>query len=341
MNELVVIPPLPQLPVQMHPLVGTGLVKSELEPIYPHCHTAEQAMAYWRSLHSAERAPYRCLFWMQPQGKTGETAIVRFLLDFNGKHQRLVGKTLNDPDAAKILIANWRAGRLCTSVRWELYADRECEDLLDMGRFDQWDLLSGISEEKLQTLAARGVAPAGDWDFDKMLWGKKCSICGKQVSVNFHLYSIDSVVCAECHNRPFLADDLHHYLDEADRSGDREFSDYAAMHSLHWLASAGAGFDQVRKDLEDVRGARLRRLWNQSTMMKALQPGSENQVRALLESKTSLSFELYQACCAKMEKALSGEEPFSEEHRIAIDFVLRTTELLRVRQLATARTLEK
>ncbi len=334
-QQLISFPPLPQLPVQMlSSYVGTGLIERDLIPRYPQFNP-EQAMAYWRSLHTAERAPFRCLFWMEPQGKTGKTAIVRFLYDFEGKRQQVVGKTLNDPDAVKLLIANSRAGSFLTSIRWELYADRQCEDLIDMGRYDQWDFLSGIDESKLESLKTRGITPTGNWDFDNMFWPKNCNVCGASVSVNFHLYNIDSVTCQKCANRPYLSSSIHRYLDDVEGMNDLEMTEYAIRHTLGWMSDVNAKFGNVRRSIEDIGGERIENLWKSTPMARILGSAGDDRFRSLLETNTGLDFGMFKACCDKMQKALSGAEPFREEHKIAIDFVLRTVELLRVRQLTT------
>ncbi len=334
-QQLISFPPLPQLPIQMLPsYVGTGLVERDLIPRDPRL-TPEQAMAKWRSEHTAERAPFRCLFWMEPQGKTGKTAVVRFLYDFDGKRQQIVGKTLNDPDAAKLLIANSRAGSWLTGARWELYADRQCEDLIDMGRYDQWSFLAGIDEGKLESLKTRGIAPTGNWDFDHMFWSTNCNVCGASVSINMHLYNIDSVTCQKCANRPYLSSSIHHYLDGVEGMNDPEMTEYAIRHTLSWMGGVNARFGNVRKNIEDIGGERIEGLWKSTPMARILEPMGDSRFQRLLETNTGLDFSIFKACCDKMQKALSGTEPFREEHKIAIDFVLRTVELLRVRQLTT------
>lgn len=332
MNQLTSLLPLPQLAIQMYPIVGSGLVTEELIPNNRQYRSPEQAMADWRSLHSAERSPFRCLFWMEARG---ETATIHFLTDLCGKRKKLVGKTVNDRNAAKLLIANWRAGCYLTSIRWELYEDPACENLIDMGRFDQWDLLLGIDKSKLESLVGQGIAPKGDWDFDKLFFSQKCGVCNREVLVNYIVFNIDSVVCAECGNRPFLATSVHNMLDMLERIGDSGIMERAVTHAFGWISGANSKFGQVRLNATDLDGVRLRRLWDQTPMAKAMEAENEEKMRLLVEGVTGFNFEMYRSCCEKMHKALTGEERFGEEHQIVIDFVLRTTELLRVRQLAT------
>lgn len=327
--ENALVPRLPNLPIQLYSIVGGGLIEKELMLRYYNATTPQEAMAIWRSNHSAERCPHRSLFYMEPQG---DKALVHFLLNFEGK-KRTIGRTDNDPLAAQILIGNWRAGRAMTSINWELYEDPNCENLIEMGRFDQWDLLKNIDEEKLKQLMERGVAPRGDWDFDQMLWPIQCSVCGTSVSVNGHFYNIDSAVCAKCGNRPWLAPSLHHLLDVSERM-DHEQRERLSLHAFRWMGGVGAKYSEVRRNIED-RGERLKLAWGETLMGKSLEHSTSAQVRNLLESNTGTNFEVYQACCEKVQKALDGDEPFGEEHKIALDLAVRTTELIRVRLLTT------
>lgn len=320
---------LPALPVQMHSLTGSNLVQEHLILRYYNATTAEEAMSIFRSLHSAERCRHRSLFYMEPHG---DMAKVYFMIDFEGR-RRQIGRTVNDPRAAQLLIGNWRQGRYMTGVNWELYVDSNCDDLIEMGRFDQYDLLKGIDGAKLEELTASSIKPCGNWDFDGMLWPRQCSVCGTTISINGHFYNIDSAVCAQCGNRPFLAPNIHDLLDISQEAGYEE-RERMILHAFRWMGGVRAQIGQVRSSIED-RGERLRLVWGETIMGRALNSASVHFVRALLESNTQTNFDVFQACCEKVEKALTGEEPFREEHQIALDLAVRTTELIRVRLLAT------
>lgn len=115
----------------------------------------------------------------------------------------------------------------------------------------------------------------------------------------------------------------------------KKMMERGVMHALGWISGVNSNFGQVRLNATDLDGIRLRRLWGQTPMAKALEAGSEENIRSLVEGMTGFNFAMYRSCSEKIQRAITGEERFGEEHRIAIDFVLRTTELLRVRQLAT------
>lgn len=333
-SSLTVVGHLPVIPLEMHPLVGSGLIENRLIMSSGQHSSVEEAMVDWRNRHAAERSPFRCVYYMEPQAGSKRKANVLFQTSFNSRRGKVIGTTDNDPLAARLLVANSRAGCYMTSIRWELYGDRKCEDLLDMGRFDQWDLLKDISADQLAKLADKNIAPHGSWDFDRLLWEQTCSICGTKVMVNYHIFSIDSVVCACCGNRPFLAPSLHHMIEHT--SGLQGKEQAMTLHALRWLSGVGAAFKEVRRDLSDVDGRTIRQLAERSLIWKATDRSEENTVRALIEKNTELDFGMYRAACAKVRKALCGEEVFREEHQIAAQFVLRSTELLRVRQLATS-----
>jgi hypothetical protein len=267
----------------------------------------------------------------KPNGK----AVVRFVPKEGAVKHRIVGATLDDPDAARILLGNVHASCYLTSIRWELYGDRGCEEFINMGRFDQWDLLKGIPSEKLGELSKRSVVPMGDWDFDKLLWGTPCAVCGTEVVVNYHLYSIDSVVCAECGNRPFLSGSIHRFLDEVTGIKDTGLAAQVTLHLTSWLASVRAIFGEVRQGIEDTGGHRLEKVWQQSLMARVLDPATAGEAQALIEGNTSVSFGMFRASCEMVHRALTGAEPFREEHAIAAEFAVRASELVQLRLLSS------
>ncbi len=334
-SDLVSFGHLPALPITMHPITGAHLVEQRLMPYFPFASPAD-GMARWRAEHTAERAPFRAVFWMER--KRNGKAVVRFVPREGAAKHRIVGMTPNDPDAARILIGNARAGCYLTRIRWELYGDRECEELLDMGRFDQWDLLKGIPAEKLGEFSERSMVPTGDWDFDKILWGRTCAICGTNVVVNGYLYNVDSVVCAECGNRPFLAPAMHRHLDAVYALADPECAARMHVNITEWLASVRANFYEVRLDTADTGGRRLEGAWRQSLMARAIDPATARETRALIERHTSVNFDMYRVSCEMVHRALTDAEPFREEHAIAAEFAARASELVRVRLLASGPT---
>jgi len=150
MNFLTSYGQLPQLAVQMHPIVGCGLDESHLMMTgFKTCASAEEAMVKFREEHSPEQAPFRRCYWLTST-KDGR-GVLRYVVAIEPRRVvRFVGITENDLDAARLLIGNSLAGvYIPYGIRWELYEDEELEEPIDMGRFDQWDLLKDVSDQKV------------------------------------------------------------------------------------------------------------------------------------------------------------------------------------------------
>ncbi len=131
----------------------------------------------FRQMFSAETVTERFVFWKETKGNK---AIVRLVSDLNRKGKasdKLVGITIDDLSAVKVLIGNFAAGCKLSTVRWELYADFDLSVLLDMGRFDSFDLFEGLDRDKAQSLVRQGIVPTGDWDFDAIITMHQCPKC--------------------------------------------------------------------------------------------------------------------------------------------------------------------
>lgn len=333
MQQIIKAEKLPLIGKLMHPVVGEGLVEKRLmfcgREAFPD---AETAMVHLRNAHPPEQMAFRRVYWMKKV--KGGKASVYYRYRTRAGSDVPVGVTKNNPEAVKILIGNSIRGAWLPCMRFELYEDPRCNDLVDMGRFDQWDLMRDVHAGKLEELALQGITPSGNWDFQHMMWKESCSVCGSAVTVNFHLYDIDSVVCESCGNRPFLAPCIHRRLDYREELG-AEHSQQMSLHILRWMAGVHASCREVRKDIHDVGGARVSEVMRKTLVWRATDPAEEGKVRALVETNTNLTFDMFRVACSMVQKALTGETPFMEEHCLAAEFVAKATELIRVRQLAT------
>ena len=131
----------------------------------------------FRQVFSAESVTERFIFW--EESKNGR-AIIRLVSVLNRKSKaddKLVGITIDDLSAVKVLIGNFAAGCRLSTVRWELYADFDLTVLLEIGRFDNHDLFEGLDRNKAQSLVRQGVVPTGDWDFDAIITMHQCPEC--------------------------------------------------------------------------------------------------------------------------------------------------------------------
>ncbi len=319
---------LPAIPVQMFPVVGNGI--SEKDLISLSNLPFEQTLNQFRDELCAERSPFRRCYYIDEKK---DRVSVYYVLNLKSGKKVALGSTIKDLDAIKVLIGNSMSGAYMTSIRWELYEDPDCEDLIDMGRIDQWDLLSDISADKLSRLSAdRIIAPRGDWDFDRMMFRRRCQVCGNETSVNSWVFNIDSVVCSECRNRPFLAphiSDQLEFIQENMQGG--EVSDKNLFYLFDWISSVKGNFNEIG-DKENVY--LIENILSKTMIGEAIghKPG---RVRRLVEANSNFGFGMYQNCCAKAIAALRGDEPFSEEHQIALDFVLKTTKMIKSKALST------
>jgi hypothetical protein len=131
----------------------------------------------FRQVFSAESVTERLVFWKD--SKHGKV-VVRLVSDLGRKSKaddRIVGMTIDDLSAVKVLIGNFAAGCKLSTVRWEIYADFDLSVLLDMGRFDSLDLFEGLDRDDAQSLARQGIVPTGDWDFDAIIVMHQCPKC--------------------------------------------------------------------------------------------------------------------------------------------------------------------
>ena len=207
MNPLSLYAPsvLPTLPVKIGSLDGVNVDRSALKPLRPGMN-GERAIAQLRSRFAPEKSAFRRHYYLKPS-KDGYTVMYAWNLS-RPRTDIAVGQVAGDDlTAIRLLIGNQLASHYLTSIRWELYEDRDGEELIAMGRFDAWSLLQSVSQADLERLAAKGIAPDLEhWDFDNVFYGRACPGCGGQMAVNVLAYNIDSARCAACGKRPFLSE---------------------------------------------------------------------------------------------------------------------------------------
>src|SRR3989344_4403711 len=290
-QQVVATQKLPVIPVLMHPIAGAGIVENRLmlHGMYPD---AETAMGSFRDEHAPERQSH-CRAYFTERTRDKNKVRVRYLWGREPRRTWGIGVTHNSPEAVCILIGNNLANCwMGSGIRWEFYEDCECENLLDMGRIDQWDLLKGTTPTQLEMLAGEGVRPTGKWNFDGLMRDRKCSLCGAEISLNAYLFNIDSAVCEQCGNRPFLAPSLHRMLDHfAELEQYPGEMERLTTHALQWMSHSFASFGEVRLNGEDVGGQRIKSFVEKSLIWKATESDTEPQIRKLIEANTSINFE--------------------------------------------------
>ena len=161
-------------------------------------------------------------------------------------------------------------------------------------------------------------------------------MCGADIALSYFFFNIDSAVCEKCGNRPFLAPSLHQCLDGLQSCNYvRDEVHRLTLHVLHWMSHVHATFGEVRRDAQDECGKRIRSLAENTLIWRATERDSVDSVRALVEQNTSIDFGMYQSMCTMLRRAMIGEVPFKDEHRMAAEFVASATKLIHVRQLST------
>lgn len=158
----------------MEPIPNSVTKHEQEDRLREYCRKLFRA---FRQVFSAESVTERLVFWREE--KNGR-AIVRLAPNMARKSKsddKLIGITVDDLSAMKILIGNFAAGCKLSTTRWELYADFELTAMLDMGRFDGFDLFEDLDRNKALSLARQGVVPTGDWDFDAIMTIHQCPNC--------------------------------------------------------------------------------------------------------------------------------------------------------------------
>lgn len=170
--------------------------------------TEDPSAAYTRRLFdsfyqvfAAERQPERAIFWCKRNAKHATVWHVRNLEDRHPQNDMLVGRTINDDDAIRILIGNWAAGCKMTTVRWELFNDLTLTQFADMGRFDYFDLAGGVDRDKARFLRQQNIYPAGNWDFDAVAQMHTCLKCHQPFNRKSILY-LPNQPCENCGLEP-------------------------------------------------------------------------------------------------------------------------------------------
>jgi RNase P subunit RPR2 len=186
----------------LEPLVSASPVKRDKEDqLREYCRKLFRA---FREVFSAVSVTERYIFWMEQ--KNGKT-IIRLVKNIGRKSKTddtLVGITLDDISAVKIIIGNFASGCRLSTIRWELYADFDLSVLLDMGRFDSFDLFEGLDREKALFLVRQGVSPSGSWDFDAIIEMHQCPNC-RQIFDRTSILYRPLITCESCGKEPSFA----------------------------------------------------------------------------------------------------------------------------------------
>ena len=179
--------------VALVPLGANAVAGQEKDP---HAYTQELFLSF-RQVFSAQHLRERAIFWFEE--KRGR-AIVRHVRDPERQRKsedQVIGMTVPDINAVRILIGNFTDSMPLSTVRWELYQDFDLTELNSMGRFDHIDLLSELDQATGKALQSQGIIPYGHWDFDQILLTHLCPLCGKIYDRRFLIY-VPHLRCESC-----------------------------------------------------------------------------------------------------------------------------------------------
>ncbi|MBI4434485.1 hypothetical protein HY635_01545 [Candidatus Uhrbacteria bacterium] len=166
--------------------------------------TDHNVFRLFRVVFDAVHCRNRKVYWVEH--RRGQT-ILRQVLNLartTKREDKLVGMVRGEPDldVVRLAIAAANARQILTGVRWEVYGDFACTQLLAMGRFDHFDLLHAVDPEKLRHLYGSGTIPCSanpdDWDFDGFLLTHRCPQCQAVYGKDLLIFLPGWMRCARC-----------------------------------------------------------------------------------------------------------------------------------------------
>jgi hypothetical protein len=158
----------------------------------------------FRRVFSARRCRRRMVFWFDE--RFGQTRLrQRVLADrASKKDDAIVAVIPGKPnlDILRFAIAARFAEKLMTGIRWELYSDFACRELVAMGRFDHLDLMADADMQLVRMQAALGnlTIPSceEDWDFDAILITHRCPTCHRIFGRDNLAFNPSFTACGYC-----------------------------------------------------------------------------------------------------------------------------------------------
>ncbi len=182
---------------------GPSSLKKEDDPFIS---TENDTGRRFRLVFSAERCGRKKVYYLEPTavGTTRLRQVVKREQDRRGKKDDKLlaifpGKP--DMDMVRLAIASANREEILTGVRWEVYLGADCQQLLEMGRFDVVDLLGRSDLVKAKLLADKGTVSVDlnpySWDFDGLLTGHQCPKCKRTATIDFIIFFPEAINC-EC-----------------------------------------------------------------------------------------------------------------------------------------------
>ena len=158
---------------------------------------AKELFGAFRNAFAAEYLPRWVVFWVEEKRGCVIVRQVKNLARRRKSEDGVVGTTVNDSAAIRILIGNFAASCKLSTVRWELYRDFALTEKVESGRFDYNDLVGEVPREKRKMLLEEGIFPRGDWDFDGLLLTHLCPLCRGVFNRTSILY-LSRTPCESC-----------------------------------------------------------------------------------------------------------------------------------------------
>jgi hypothetical protein len=182
----------------------TALSRVDAGSLTTHVEPEHNVFRLFRLAFGAGNCRQRKVYWVEE--RWGQT-ILRQVLDPKRtlkREDKLISmvRSVLDLDVVLLAIAASSVGQILTGVRWEVYRDFACTELLAMGRFDHIDLLGAIEPAKLRALIASGVVTCNlhpdDWDFDGILLTHRCPKCQRAYGKDILAFLPGWMECQHC-----------------------------------------------------------------------------------------------------------------------------------------------
>ncbi|MBT5338754.1 hypothetical protein HN858_01545 [Candidatus Falkowbacteria bacterium] len=165
----------------------------------------EQPSIFWkfRQIFEADWCTDRKIYWYDVRFNRTRLWQITQLNRVSKKQDKLLGIFPGEPDVdvLKLAIAGANIERILTGVRWEIYSDFACNQLVTMGRFDVIDLVPADRSKLEQLFRSNHVGVKSsikDWDFDGIFRTHICPKCQKAYSQDLLMFIPDWMHCSSC-----------------------------------------------------------------------------------------------------------------------------------------------
>ena len=165
----------------------------------------EQPSIFWKFRHifEADWCTERKIYWYDVRFNRTRLWQVTKLDRESKKQDKLIGIFPGQPDldVLKLAIGGTNFDKILTGVRWELYSDFICTQMVTTGRFDVIDLVP-TDQSKLEQIYNSNIVgiktSITDWDFDGIFRTHICPKCQKAYGQDLLMFIPTWMHCQNC-----------------------------------------------------------------------------------------------------------------------------------------------